>query len=84
MGGCMGGVWGVCCPRVRDSCVRVQELCDSRGGRLGSPVLMNHGHNLSLMCQPTSEDMKLYFIITPVSEFRSCVKVEVAVLGSPS
>ena len=39
VGGNMGGVWGVCCPRVRDSCVRVQELCESRGGRPGSPSL---------------------------------------------
>ena len=50
----------------------------SRGGRPGISVLMSLtvsvdvtcnnepclgiGHNLSLICQPTSEDMKLYFI----------------------
>ena len=32
------------------------------------------GHNLSLICQPTSEDMKLYFIIRSVPSFLpSCV-----------
>ena len=59
---------------------RVQELCESRGGRPGLSVLMRltvsvdvkqHwtmligiGHSLSLICQQTSEDMKLYIIIT--------------------
>ena len=36
------------------------------------------GHNLSLICQMTSEDIKHQLIII----IRSCVKVEVAVLGS--
>ena len=36
------------------------------------------GHNLSLICQMTSEDIKRQLIII----IRSCVKVEVAVLGS--
>ena len=58
---------------------RVQELCESRGGRPGLSILMSLtvsvdvkqnrtvfgvGHNLSLICQPTSADMKLYIIIT--------------------
>ena len=51
---------------------RVQNLCESRGGRPGLPVLM------SLM---VSVDVKQRWTI---SELRSCVKVEVAVLGSPS
>ena len=44
------------------------------------------GHNLSLICQLTSEDIKHHFItiITYRSKVRSCVKVEVAVLSSPS
>ena len=56
---------------------RVQELCESRGGRPGLSVLTSltvsvdvniepcfgSGHSLSLICQPTSEDMKLYIII---------------------
>ena len=57
--------------------IRVQELCESGGGRPGLPVLMSltisvdvkHiepclgiGQRLSLICQLTSEDMKLYFI----------------------
>ena len=60
------------------SLYRVQELCESRGGPPGLSVLMNltvsmdvsntelclsTGHSLSLICQPTSEDMKLYIII---------------------
>ena len=53
------------------------------------------GHNLSLICQMTSEDIKHQLIIIiiiwtysntelerPETEFRSCVKVDVAVLGS--
>ena len=76
--------------------IRVQELCESRGGRPGLFVLMSltvsvdvkqHramlrlGHSLSLICQPTSEDMKLYIIIIIASELRGCVKVELAILG---
>ena len=41
---------------------------------------------MSLICQPTSEDTKLYFTTT-VYTYRAqelCVEVEVAVLGSPS
>ena len=38
------------------------------------------GHNLSLICQMTSEDIKHQLIIIfPGSELRSCVRVEVAV-----
>ena len=74
-------------------------MCESRGGRPGLSVLMSLmvsvdvkqielclriGHSLSLICQPTSEDIKLYIIIIIISktELRSCVKVEVAVLSS--
>ena len=45
-------------------------------------------HNLSLICQMTSEDIKHQLINTQptmcVSELRSCVRVEVAVPGFPS
>ena len=54
---------------------RFQEPCESWGGRPGLSVLMSltvsvsniepcfgTGHTLSLICQPTSEDMKLYII----------------------
>ena len=54
----------------------VQELCESRGGRPGLFVLTSLqwtqrfiepffgiGHNLSLICQLTSEDIKHQFII---------------------
>ena len=55
----------------------VQELCESRGGRPGLSVLTSllvsveritepcfgTGHNLSLICQLTSEDTKQHFII---------------------
>ena len=57
----------------------VKELCESRGGRLGLSVLTSLlvsvdverfiapcfgiGHNLSLICQLTSEDIKHHFII---------------------
>ena len=37
------------------------------------------GHNLSLICQMTSEDIKHQLIIFSGSELRSCVRVEVAV-----
>ena len=45
------------------------ELCESRGGRSGLPA--PNSHYCLCGCQATSE-------------FRSCVKVEAAVLGSPS
>ena len=57
--------------------VRVQELCEGRGGRPGLPVPN----------KPTVfVDVKPHFNRTSRrgSEFRSCVKVEVTVLGSPS
>ena len=76
------------------SCVRVQELCESRSGRPGLSVLMSltvsvdvkqhrtmfigTGHSLYLICQLTSEDTKLYILIL----IRSCVKVDVAVLDA--
>ena len=56
--------------RVSDN--RAQELCESRGGRPGLPVPNSHyglcGRKATLNCS--------------ISEVRSCVKVEVAVLGS--
>ena len=46
-------------------------------------VLIGTGHSLSLICQPTSEDVKLYIIIIWLpEELKSCVKVEVDVLGT--
>ena len=48
--------------------VRAQELCESRGGRLGLPVLSSPND----LC---GRKAKLNL---------NCVKVEVAVLGSPS
>ena len=52
---------------------RVQELCERRGGRPRLPVPNSPygpcGHKTTL-----NEEF---------AEFRSCVKVEVAVLGSP-
>ena len=49
---------------------------------------MNHAHALVTVCpkyvNPTSEDIMLHIIIIVTSEVRSCVKVEVAVLGPPS
>ena len=59
-------------------CFIVQELCESWGGRPGLSVLTNllvsvdvkiywtvlrHCHNLSLICQLTSEDIKQHFTI---------------------
>ena len=52
--------------------IRAQELCESRGGRPGLPV-PNSSYGLYGR-KATLE----------VTELRSCVKVEVAVLGSPS
>ena len=59
---------------------RLQELCECRGGRPGLSVLMSltvsvdvkqhwtvlrhWSHTLPLISQQTSEDMKLYFIIS--------------------
>ena len=45
------------------------QLCESRGGRPNSPYIFC-GRKATLKCS--------------ISELRSCVKVEVAVLGSPS
>ena len=55
--------------------VIVQELCESRGGRPGLSVLT------SLV---VSVDVKHHVYLDNRSEFRSCVRVEVAVLGCPS
>ena len=56
-------------------CFRVQELCEGRGGRPGLPAPN------SLM---VSVDVKQHWTNRLCSELRSCVKVEVAVLGSLS
>ena len=53
---------------------RAQELCESRGGRPGLPV-PNSPYGLC----GRKATLKLY-----LSDLRSCVKVEVAVLGPPS
>ena len=60
---------------------RIQELCASQGGRPGLPALMSlmvsvdvkqhwtvlrHWSQFVLICQPTSEDIKLYIIIKHV------------------
>ena len=55
--------------------VRAQELCENRGGRPGFPVL----NGLYRLCK-----RKATLTSKTQSEFRSCVKVEVDVLGSPS
>ena len=48
--------------------------------------MLNHafgiGLSLSLVCQLTSEDIKQHYLPSSFSELRSCVKVEVDVLGS--
>ena len=63
--------------------VIVQELRESGGGRPGLSVLTSIlvsvyiepcfgiGHSLSLICQPTSEDIKHHFIISVQSAFGS-------------
>ena len=61
-----------------DTVYIVQELCESRGGRPGLSVLTSLlvsvdvktepcfgiGHNLSLICQLTSEDIKQHYLPT--------------------
>jgi len=48
----------------------VQELCESRGGRPWLPVITSLlvsfgiGLSLSLICQPTSEDIKQHYLPT--------------------
>ena len=53
---------------------RAQELCESRGGRPGFP---------SLISRTVSVDVKhhVYVVAHTPTELRSCVKVEMAVLG---
>ena len=63
------GPYGLCRRKLTLNLLRAQELCESRGGR-GLPV-----HNRSLRSLSKTNT---------VSGLRSCVKVEVAVLGSPS
>ena len=58
--------------------LRVQEPCESRGGRPGLPVLM------SLMVSVDVKQIQLEFEHGRHSELMSCVKVKVAVPGSPS
>ena len=54
---------------------RVQELCESWGGHPGLPVPKKpHGY---CGCKATVKQWL-------ATEFRSCVKIEVAILGSPS
>ena len=55
--------------------LRAQRLCESRGARPGLPV-PNSPYGF---CGRKATLNELYW-----SELRSCVKVEVAVLGSPS
>ena len=56
--------------------IRGQELCESRGGR---PGLRIPNGPYGLCARKVTLKLK-----HQVSELRSCVKVEVAVLGSPS
>ena len=58
---------------IRTKVFRTQELCESRGGRPGLPV-PNSPYGL---CGRKAT-------LKPQSELWSCVKVEVAVLSSPS
>ena len=62
------------CTRARCLLKKTQELCENGGGRPGLPV----PNSPSGLCgrKATSEEVQ--------TELRSCVKVEVAVLGSPS
>ena len=53
---------------------RVQELSEGRGGRLGLPAFNSPYGLCGRKATPNCS----------ISELRSCVKVEVAVLGSPS
>ena len=55
--------------------MRVQELRESRGGRSGLPV----PNSPCGLC-----GRKVTLNLRRAAELRSCVKVEVAVLGSPS
>ena len=55
---------------------RAQELCESRGGRPGLSVPNSPYGLCGRKATLSEEDLGL--------ELRSCVKVEVAVLGSPS
>ena len=55
--------------------VRAQELCESRGGRPGLHV-PNGSYGLCGRKAPLN--------LRRAADLRSCVKVEVAVLGSPS
>ena len=55
---------------------RPQELCESRGGRPGLPVPNNP---FGFCGRKATFEEAVYH-----SELRSCVKVEVVVLGSPS
>ena len=56
-------------------CIKAQELCESRGGRPGPPA-PNSAYGLR------GRKATLKKFSSP--EFRSCVKIVVAILGSPS
>ena len=56
--------------------LRAQELCESGGGRPGLP---DPNSPYGLCGSKATTELELRH-----SEFRSCVKVEVAALGSPS
>ena len=64
--------------KIRDSLTasKAQELCESGGGRPGFPV---PNSPCGLCGRKATLNLN-----RGVSELRSCVKVEVAVLGSPS
>ena len=55
---------------------RAEELCESRGGCAGLPV-PNKPYHVFLWTESNTE-------LSMESELKSCVNVEVAVLGSPS
>ena len=57
-----------------------QELCESRGGRPGLPVPNSPYGLCGRLCGTVSVDVKQHWR----TELRSCVEVEVTVLGSPS
>ena len=62
---------------VAVSAVRPNETSGFRGRK----AILNHGLTLSLIGQPTSEDIKQHLKEAYQAELRRCVKVEVAVLG---
>ena len=75
--------------------VRAQELCESRGGRPGLPDLnspyglcgrkatLEEEEAIGVRIQGLRESGRKATLNFRAQELRSCVKVEVAVLGSP-